>query len=410
MEIFKITQNGFTRLSLYPECKGFTRLLTVLRLFNLKEIGGWTDKSFSELLELLTEMLLEGNTLSNRTYEAKKILCPMGLDNVKIHGCHNDCILYKKEFENLNECPRCGVSRYKQKDKGVDDDDGATSKDVPVKVKWYLQMIPRFNRLFVNVSDAKNTRWYADKRVYGKIRHVADSLQCKKIDSLFPDFANEPRNLRLGLSTDGMNPFGNLSTNHTSWPILLLIYNLSPQLCIKRMYMMQPMMISGPKQPGNDIDVYLSPLIEDLILLWEEAVDVDDAYTCDNFKLRAMLFCTINDFHAYCNLSGYNIKVQQVCPICEVDTCCHQLSKGKETVYLVHRRFLRANHPYRRLRKAFNGEQEYGIASKPLTGKEVYIIQQHIKFVFGKKQKRLVEKNSWKKRSVFFGSSILVKS
>ena len=99
--------------SLYPGCKGFTRLSVVLRLFNLKARCVWTDNSFTELLELLKEMLHEGNTLSNRTYEAKKILCPMSLDYVKIHACPNDFILYMKKFENLNVCPRCGVSYYK---------------------------------------------------------------------------------------------------------------------------------------------------------------------------------------------------------------------------------------------------------------------------------------------------------
>jgi len=34
--------------------------------------------------------------------------------------------------------------------------------------------------------------------------------------------------------------------------------------------MMLSMMISGPKQPGNDIDVYLNPLIEDMKLLWDD--------------------------------------------------------------------------------------------------------------------------------------------
>ena len=78
------------------------------------------------------------------------------------------------------------------------------------------------------------------------------------------------------------------------------------------------------------------------------------------------------------------------------------ITKRKKTVYLGHQRFLRPNHLYRRLRKAFNGEQEFRIAPKPLTGKEVYRKQQHIKVVFGKKQKKPVVKSSWKKRSVFF--------
>ena len=49
-------------------------------------------------------------------------------------------------------------------------------------------------------------------------------------------------------------------------------------------------MISGPKQPGKDIDVYLAPLIEDLKMLWNEGVDVFDAYKKETFKLRALFF------------------------------------------------------------------------------------------------------------------------
>lgn len=32
-----------------------------LKLFNLKAKSGWTDRSFTKLLELLKEMLIEGN-------------------------------------------------------------------------------------------------------------------------------------------------------------------------------------------------------------------------------------------------------------------------------------------------------------------------------------------------------------
>jgi len=57
---------------LYPDSTNFTRLSAVLRLMNLKAMNGWTDKSFTELLQLLKDMLPEGNTLPNRNYEAKK--------------------------------------------------------------------------------------------------------------------------------------------------------------------------------------------------------------------------------------------------------------------------------------------------------------------------------------------------
>jgi len=96
--------------SLYPGCTRCTRSSAILKLFNIKARNGWTDRSFSELLELLHEMLPEGNMLSTRHYEAKKILYPMGMEYQKIHVCPNDCILYRKEFETLTKCSRCGVS------------------------------------------------------------------------------------------------------------------------------------------------------------------------------------------------------------------------------------------------------------------------------------------------------------
>lgn len=57
------------------------------------------------------------------------------------------------------------------------------------------------------------------------------------------------------------------------------------------------MMISSPKQPRNDIDVYLSPLIKDLKKR-EEDVDVNNAYPGEEFKMCDMLFYIINDFLA----------------------------------------------------------------------------------------------------------------
>ena len=102
---------------------------------------------------------------------------------------------------------------------------------------------------------------------------------------MYPEFRSDPRNLRLSLATDEMNPYGNLSRKHSSRPVLLFIYNFSYWLRMKRKYMMLSMMISGPRRPGNDIDVYLSPLIEDLRLLWDEGVEVFDAHEKANFNL-----------------------------------------------------------------------------------------------------------------------------
>ncbi|RDY06506.1 hypothetical protein CR513_09499, partial [Mucuna pruriens] len=152
---------------------------------------------------------------------------------------------------------------------------------------------------------------------------------------LFLDFDNKPGNLRIGLSTNGMNPYGNLCSKPSSWSILLVIYNLSPWLCMKCKYMILSMMIFGPRKPGNDID--------------DEGIEVFDKYNNHNFKIFVVLFCTINDFLAYENLSKYNYKGHKACRICEEGTSYHQLTHGRKTYYLGHCKFLKASHSYRQL-------------------------------------------------------------
>ena len=132
--------------------------------------------------------------------------------------------------------------------------------------------------------------------------------------------------------------------------------------------MMLSMMILSPRQPGNDIDVYLSPLIEDLTKLWDEGVLVFDGFQNDTVQICAMLFCTISDFPAYRNLIDYSVKGHHACPICEENTRYIQLKHGRNIVYCRHRRFLTPKHPYRRLTKAVNGSQEHDLAPIPLTG------------------------------------------
>ncbi|WVZ22549.1 hypothetical protein V8G54_001093 [Vigna mungo] len=343
---------------LYPACSNFTRLSATLKLFSLNARNEWTDKSFTKLLELLKDMLPENNTLPICNYEAKNFLCPMSLEYQKIHACPNDCVLYIKEFVSLKYCPTCCLSRFKKKSNRNTGDEG--NDGAPAKAMGYLPIIPRMKQ-----------------------------------------FGADPRSLRLSLATNGVNPYGNLSSKHSSWSVMLMIYNLSPLLCMKRKYVMLSMMISGPKQPGNDIDVYLKPLIDDLKLLWEEGVEVFDSDVEENFRLRAMLFCTINYFPAYGNLSGYSVKGHFACPICEENTSYLQLKHGQKTEYTRHQKFLPRNHPYHRLKKAFNGSVEDEVMSRPRNGEEVYNEVKNIDIVFGKHHKSTFAKNVWKTQGTF---------
>ena len=107
---------------------------------------------------------------------------------------------------------------------------------------------------------------------------------------------------------------------------------------------MMPVLIPGPKQPGNDIDVYLKPLIDDLLLLWkEEGVRVWDAHAEDHFNLRALLFVTTNDWPSLSNLSGQSNKGYKACTHYLEETNSMYLKHCRKIVYMGHRRFLLNN-------------------------------------------------------------------
>lgn len=142
----------------------------------------------------------------------------------------------------------------------------------------------------------------------GVMRHPADSLAWKHFDELHPQFSSDPRNVRLGLASDGFNPFGLMSVSYSTWPVILIPYNLPPWLCLKQPYWIMSMIIPGPKSPGNNIDVYLQSLIGELNELWTNGI------------MHAALFWTINDYPAYGMLSAWSTKGRLACPYCHKDT------------------------------------------------------------------------------------------
>ncbi|XP_019244414.1 PREDICTED: uncharacterized protein LOC109224282 [Nicotiana attenuata] len=154
------------------------------------------------------------------------------------------------------------------------------------------------------------------------------------------------------------------------------------------------LLIPGPKYPGNDIDVYLQPMIEELKELWD-GVETYDAYSKSNFKMRAAIMWTINDFPAYGNLSGWSTKGKLACPCCHKDT--KSVSLRNKLCYMSHRRFLPIDHPWRRNRRKFDRKVENGVAPNPLTGDEALIQLQglgNISYGKGKKQKRNFPKDN----------------
>ncbi|XP_004292210.1 PREDICTED: uncharacterized protein LOC101300028 [Fragaria vesca subsp. vesca] len=242
----------------------------LIKLYQIRALNSWSDASFTQLLELLKAYLPPGETLPGSFYLTKKFIKSLGLTYKKIDACPNDCMLYRKLRVRDRTCYKCGASRYKEEEDTCPTNT-SSKKPVPVKVLRYFPLVPRLQRLFMSRHTSEFMVWHSDpeKRPRdGVLRHPADSLAWKELDKIDNNFSSDGRNVRLGLASDGFNPSGMMSLSHSTWPVIITVYNLPPWLCMKKSYMMLSLLIPGPKTPGNDIDVYLEPLIDELKLLW----------------------------------------------------------------------------------------------------------------------------------------------
>ncbi len=170
---------------------------------NVCMVHGVSHKFVDELSALLHKHLLPlDNCLPPTMYVAKTLTSKVGLNYTNIHACVNGCVLLRKQYETLDTCPKCGSARFKEHGQSR----------VSVKVVRHFPLVPRLLRMYQAARTSELMTWHSQNRnMDGKVRHMPDSKAWEHIDATFQDFANEPRNVSLGLATYGMNPFGEKS-------------------------------------------------------------------------------------------------------------------------------------------------------------------------------------------------------
>ncbi|GJW30490.1 hypothetical protein Tco_0047365 [Tanacetum coccineum] len=173
-----------------------------------------TEKIYDDVMQVLEDALPPDSKLVGSFYETKKFASDLSLLCEKINSCINGCMLYW----------------------------GEEDKDL-----WHDEHVQED----------------------GVISHPFDAEAWKHFDQTYPPFAAETRNVRLGLCTDGFQPFGQSGKQYSCWPV------------IER-----------------------------------------------NFTMRAALLWTINDFPAYRMLSGWSTARKKACPYCMENSKAFSLSNG----------------------------------------------------------------------------------
>ena len=119
--------------------------------------------------------------------------------------------------------------------------------------------------------------------VDGVMVHPSDGEAWKYFNNVHPHFSSKSRNVRLGLCTNGFNPFGSFATPYSCWPDILTVYNLPPGMCMRLEFMFLSTVIPGSSSPGRNIDVCLRPLIDELPQLWSFGALTYDISRKQNF-------------------------------------------------------------------------------------------------------------------------------
>lgn len=276
--------------------------MSLLRAYTLKVEEHLTDKVFDRFRFAFKE-----SNLNSVKSSKHRIAFLSGFEPVRYDCCTNSCVCYTGVYADRNTCPKCNEPRYNTCGK-------------PRKQFTYIPLIPRLRAAAANPTYASRMQYRSQGHTHipDQITDIFDGhhycqLKNQQItindQSLPAWYFRDPRDIALGLSTDGFGPFKRRT--QTAWPIVMFNYNLPPDDRFHDDEVIAMGDIPGPKKPW-DIDSFLYPLIQELIQLMI-GVSAFDALTKTLFLLRAFLIVVFGDIPAVSMLmkmKGHNA----ICP------------------------------------------------------------------------------------------------
>jgi hypothetical protein len=110
----------------------------------------------------------------------------------------------------------------------------------------FFPITPRLQSLYKNPTMARLMRWHEENRSHDNImRGPADSAQWKRANNRWEFLKDELRHVRLGMAMDGVNPHSNNSTSYSTWPMVLVNYNLPPWMSINAKHLILCAIVPG---------------------------------------------------------------------------------------------------------------------------------------------------------------------
>jgi hypothetical protein len=241
--------------------------------------------------------------------------------------------------------------------KVINEDGASVTTKVAVKQLHYIPITPRLKWLFVCEEKAQQMRWHKegmhDIKDLDIISHPVDVEAWHALDYFDPEFARDPRSVRIGLSTDDFQPYSSDSTAYSCWPVFMMPYNLPPNKSLEEGFIFVALVIPGPKEPRKQMNIFLRPLMEELKELWQGVDAYDDHLKC-RFNLRTTYLWSIHDYLACGKFVGWCVHGRLNCPVCMDESDAFRLSHGRKVSFFdCHQRFHPLSHDFRGDKESF---------------------------------------------------------
>jgi hypothetical protein len=181
-----------------------TVLQIVTRLMGFKSKYIISNQCYNDIVKLIIDLIPVKHNMLKDLYQSKKIVSGLRMNYEKIDDCEKNSMLFWKEHKNDTKCMHCGRSRYV---KVINEDGASVTTKVAFKQVHNKPITPRLKRLFLCEETTQQMRWHKegirDSEDADIISHPVDVEACYALDHFDPEFARDPRSVRLGLSTNG---------------------------------------------------------------------------------------------------------------------------------------------------------------------------------------------------------------
>ena len=141
---------------LWLGCQKHSQLSLVSRMLNTKEEHHMSQREFDDIAQLIKEVVLDENLMTENFYNAKRLVRGLGLPIEKIHCCNNGCMLFWGEVNDLTICKICGHQRYKRPTRAETNTRRKTN--ILYKKMYYFPLSPRLLRLYASKATTNDMR------------------------------------------------------------------------------------------------------------------------------------------------------------------------------------------------------------------------------------------------------------